>query len=111
MVTALRAVVTALRAAGGMGAGMRWLVTLGRGMYRKVMVSESHGLGKDRAKNFVIAFTSDPSNVNETPVIRFLDQWRPARRSCGPGCRPAAGGPLRGQPKVKNFHTDLPGVV
>ena len=38
VVTLLRAVVTLLRAAGGMGAGMRWLVTLGRGMYRKVMV-------------------------------------------------------------------------
>jgi len=67
-------------------------------------------LSKDKAKNFVIAFTSSPFKASERPVIPFVDQWRLSRRRCNAGrhrCL-ALRGLLYGQ--VKNVHTELPGV-
>jgi hypothetical protein len=39
--------------------------------------------GKDRVKDFVIAFTSSPSSAKQRPVIRFVNTTGYPRRTYG----------------------------
>src|SRR5437773_6172109 len=50
---------------------------------RPKLVIDCARSGKDRVKDFVIAFTSSPSTADERPVIPFLNLAGYPQRSCG----------------------------